>query len=344
MSNKSLLKRLSAIATFCLAALILQGCGNKVDCNASKVKSDAIDIIQSHLNTAAWYTQIGMALTGEPELSGIKTVSRNDETKQAECSATYSFTYNGKPRTIDVSYYLAYLEDQKSTEVKVAVDPLKAGFIGMIQAEPPIRNGVEKVMDPKTGNLDHTITWENGVQNGVQKFYNPANGKLIAQVDVANNQKSGSEKRWNADGSALLIDLNWVDGKATGFEKQFDSTGGKLLTDLTWKDGKATGLQTTGYLSTAYDEYHLKDGVYDGIHNNYISRNYAPYGVYLYKVENYKAGKLDGRLQEFGEDGKVVYEKHYKEGVEIPDNPLVQPASAINGQGASPAANAMPTQ
>lgn len=326
------LKNLTMIATSCLAMLLLQGCGNKVDCNGGKVKSDAIDIIQSHLNDTVWYRQISLALTGEPQLSGIKTVARNDETKQAECSATYSFTYNGKPRTVDVSYYLAYLEDQKNTEVKVAVDPLKAGFIGMIQSEPPIRNGVEKVMDEKTGNLDYTITWENGVQNGVQKFYNPANGKLIGEVGVVNNKKSGSEKRWSADGSELVIDLNWVDGKATGFEKQY-SDNGKLITDLTWKDGKQSGLQRIG-AGEVYDEYHLKDGVYDGIHNHYSAiPESARYQPYLSMTENFKNGKLDGLHREFSTDGsgKVTYEKLYRDGVEVPGNPLGIPGGAAPG-------------
>ncbi|SDY98216.1 hypothetical protein SAMN04515617_1414 [Collimonas sp. OK242] len=39
--------------------------------------------------------------------------------------------------------------------------------------------------------------------------------------------------------------------------------------------------------------------------------------MFLYKLENFKEGKLDGKSQEFGEDGKVSSEKNYREGVEI---------------------------
>jgi len=164
MLNHSIFKGLSIIIASCSSALLLQGCGNdKVDCNGSKVKGDAIGIIQSNLAPTPWYQQIGGALSGSPELVNIKTTSRNEDTKQAACSATYSFTYNGKPRAFEVTYYLAYLADKSETEVKVGLNGIVAGFVGMVNAEPPIKNGEEKIVDPKTGNVQHTIEWKNNV-------------------------------------------------------------------------------------------------------------------------------------------------------------------------------------
>lgn len=305
-----------------LTAFLLQGCGNKVDCNSSKVKSDALDIIQSNLGRALWYQQIGAALSGSPELSNIRTISRDDELKQAQCRATYTYTYNGKPREADVTYTLAYLQDKGEVDVRVVIGDVYGAIAGLVSHESPIKNGLEKILDPATGNLQHTIEWKNGVQDGEEKLFNPATGKVIAQANFTKGQKTGSQKVWSSDGSTQLIDLTWEDGKATGYEKQYDASGTTLLTDLTWKDGKASGVQTTGNLQATFDEYHLKDGVYDGIHKSYVAgdgaNNYKPF---LAKTENFKDGKLNGLTQEFSETGDVTAERYYKDGVEISTNP-----------------------
>jgi antitoxin component YwqK of YwqJK toxin-antitoxin module len=308
MSRKSCTEKFTIGLVLCLSALALQGCGNKVDCNGNKIKESAIEIIQSHLNDAVWYKDMHAALSGTPELTSVKTLSHNEELKQGQCSAKYTFTYNGKQREIDVAYDLAYLQDKGETEVKVAVNDVKGGIMAIAMVERPIKNGVEKIVDPKTGNLDHTIEWKNGIQDGVNKFYNPANNKLVAQVNVVNNQKNGSEKRWSADGAVLLTDLNWADGKATGFEKMVDANG-KLLTNLIWKDGKATGFQTTGDPKFAYDEYNFKDGQYDGVHKKYYTEvNYGDGKVHVSHIENYKEGKLNGLAQDFSPAGKITQE------------------------------------
>ena len=331
MLNHSIFKRLSIIIASCSAALLLQGCGSKVDCNGSKVKEDAIAIIQSNLAPMPWYQQIGGALSGSPELTNIKTTSRNDDIKQATCNATYSVTYNSKPREFEVTYYLAYLADKSETEVKVGLDSIFNGYVRMVNAEPPIKNGEEKILNPKTGNLQHTIEWKNNVQDGTEKIFNPTTGKLIAEIHVVNGQKAGSEKRWNDDGSVLLIDLNWADGKATGFQKRYDATG-KLITDLTLKDGKATGFQTVGNLSSQYDEFNWKDGQYDGVHKAYAMDG-STGKMFLRKTETYKEGKLDGLVQLFDESGKEELDMRetYKDGVKLANTLPAQenPASQV---------------
>ena len=332
---KILFNRLMTITAFCISVLLLQGCGNKVDCNSEKTKTDAIAIIQSNLAPMPWYQQIGGALSGSAELTNIKTTSRNDDIKQATCSATYSFTYNGKPREFEVTYYLAYLADKSETEVKVGLDRIVGSFVGMVNAEPPIKNGEEKIIDPKTGNLQHTIEWKNNVQDGTEKIYNPSTNKLIGEIHVANGQKVGSEKRWNTDGTVLLIDLYWVDGKATGFQKQYNASGDKLTTDLTFKDGKATGFQTVSTRSSEYEEFSFKDGQYDGAHKVYAMDGVTG-KMFLRKTENYKAGKLDGPVQLFDESGneETDMRETYQDGVKVAKTTQTQDSTA--GQGVSP--------
>ena len=180
MLRKFNCKKLLGWITLCSTPLLLQGCGNKVDCNGSKVKENAIEIIQSHLNNAAWYKDISFALSGSPELTNTKTLSQNQELKQAECSATYSFNYNGKSREIPVSYYLAYLEDKGEVEVKVAVDSVKAGIMGIAMTERPIKSGDEKTPDSAPANLTNVAV--------------PANDPKIdecvtAKIDIVHKQQ-----------------------------------------------------------------------------------------------------------------------------------------------------------
>lgn len=317
MLNTSISKRFLSMFLLCIPGLVLQGCGSKADCNDSDVKKNAIEIIQEYLNKENMYRGMNAALSGTTELTSIKTLSRDNEVKRAQCSANYSFTYNEKPREVEVVYDLAYLQDKGETEVKVAaINHVVTAVVMISRAEPPIKNGIEKITDPKTGNVQHLLEWKNGVQDGVEKIYNPTTGKLIAEIHIKNGNKAGSEKRWNEDGSILLIDLNWIDGKATGIQKQYDSSGTKLIIDLTFKDGAATGLQTTGNLDYNFDEFHYKDGVYDGIHKKYLATNLSG-KMYVSKVENFKNGKLDGKVQEFDDAGKIIAENNFKNGIEV---------------------------
>lgn len=129
-------RKLLSIGSVTAIALLVSGCGSSVDCNDSKSKATAVEIIQSRLNQATWYKQLGSALT-TPELVNIKTVTSNDELKSRSCSGQYSFSYNKTPRTIDVTYLLSYLQDKKETEVKVYTDDVAAGLMAMVMRERP---------------------------------------------------------------------------------------------------------------------------------------------------------------------------------------------------------------
>lgn len=332
MMNNSTNRKFQILLALSLTVL-LQACGSKVDCNNSKNKDNALEIIQSNLSNAVWYNQLGASLKGTPELSSIKTVSKNDELKQSQCNGKYSFTYNEKLRTIDVNYEIAYLQDKGESEVKVFVNEVIGGFIGLVGSEPPIRNGIEKKMDSKTGNLLSKTEWKNGVQDGLAEIYNPVTKKLISQINFVKGNKDGLQKEWTEDGSMQLVDLMWIAGKATGYQKFLNTDNGKLLVDLTWKDGKESGFITTGYLNFKHEEHFMKDGLLHGIYKEYdvdniydSNHNASSLKVYLATTANYKDGKLDGQQKTFDVNGKTTSEKNYKEGIEVAEN-----TATVNG-------------
>ncbi|WP_161539878.1 toxin-antitoxin system YwqK family antitoxin [Glaciimonas sp. PCH181] len=163
------------------------------------------------------------------------------------------------------------------------------------------------------------VRYVDGKKDGTEKTYHPTTHKLIAESDWDHGIKNGSEKRWSDDGSVLLADLNWlIDRKESGFEKEMDATGTKLLTDLTWESGKATGLKTVIHTASGivsdYDEYHLKDDLFDGVYKKYIHGYLNDKDImFASEVDNYKNGKLDGHFQKFSANGTVWNEGGYKE-------------------------------
>jgi antitoxin component YwqK of YwqJK toxin-antitoxin module len=313
------IKKIRLAAALLSTVLILQGCGNSVDCNDSKTKESAIEIIQSNLAKVGWYEEMSAAIAGSPKLSNVSTVSHDETANRSECRASYSLTYNGRPRELPVTYYLSYLQDKGSTDVRVAVAQLASDLLGLAGSEPPIKNGLEKTYDLKSGNLQSTTEWKNGVLNGTEKIYDPHTTELTNEINWDMGKKDGTEKGWSKDGATLLIDLTWKDGKPTGFQKSFDDVDGKPLIDVVFKDGVVSGFETKGTHEISYDEFNYKNGVLDGIHNHYEQRISPPYGRYLQLSENYKDNKLDGIQQTFAEDGSVKSHKLYKDGVETTD-------------------------
>lgn len=325
-----------------LIAVGLTACGEKVDCNSSTVKKNALEIIQSHLDLDPVYNQIKPAMSDEPKLENIKTIDTDKDRKQAQCSGSYSITYNEKRRSVDVAYDLAYLEDKDDTEVMVGVKDIQFWLFKLKLNEPPIKNGEEKVYDG-SGRLKQILCWKNNRQDSTQEFYNPENGALVSKINMAtgkkegtekhwssdgqhliaevnwlNGKKEGSEKRWTSDGTQLMVDLNWVEGKKNGTEKSIREKDGKLMTDVVWKDGKATGFISSDEISLipphgpgAYTTTQFKDGLKNGPQKTYDG---ARGEEYLQKVENFKDDKLDGLVQHFNGDGELESEALYSEG------------------------------
>jgi hypothetical protein len=66
------------------------------------------------------------------EISNIKTTNSNKEIKEKMCEAKYSASFLDKEIKIDFPYKLSYLEDKKTTEVNVNLEPIKSRYITLI--------------------------------------------------------------------------------------------------------------------------------------------------------------------------------------------------------------------
>jgi hypothetical protein len=280
-------RHISAVL-LCLAGLILQGCSPKLDCNNDKVKADVLTIMQDNFDASTWYKRAELGLSGKPEIQNVTTTSKNDELKTAACSAQYTFTYNKTARKIAFDYSLSFLEEKKEVQVLTDESRVEFVFLKLFIMQPPIKNGTQKIYDPKTGKLVQSIQWKD-------------------------NEPDGNEKMWLSDGTTLIADINWSNGKATGWEKHSDSTG-KILTELSWKNGLQTGYQTISLDDGSPVSYTtFKNGKKHGIHRVFSTMSSS--GASYVRIEdNYKDDVLDGR-QKIYSDGKLKEEGLYKDGM-----------------------------
>lgn len=303
-----------------LIAVGLSACGEKVDCNSSTVKDDALEIIQSHLDNAIWYNEMKLAITGEPELENIKTVDVDKDGKHAQCSGTYSVTYNEKPRPIEVTYYLAYLEDKDDTEVKVAVGDVKGGLMGLAMFERPIKNGEEKVYN--NGSLV-IRNWSNGVQDGVQEIYDRNTEALYHQSSFRAGKKNGPEKEWTRDGKQLISEVNWLNDEKDGVEKRWTSDG-QLITDLVWTNGKKNGVEQEQHNGQPAAEVSWKDGKKDGLERKW-------YRTQLVAEINWVNGEKQGIEKRWASDGQLLTDLVWADGKATGFATLDQEGSIIDG-------------
>lgn len=97
-------------------------------CSDDATKSQVLEVIDSHLETAQWYQDVKAEL-GPRKVSEIRTLRSNKELGRYACAAKYTFDLKGKTREVDFTYDLDYLEDEKRSRVLVDVKTVKARYV-----------------------------------------------------------------------------------------------------------------------------------------------------------------------------------------------------------------------
>lgn len=102
-----------------------------LNCSDSDTKSQVLEIIDSHLETAQWYQDVKAEL-GPHKVSEIRTLRSNKELGRYACAAKYTFELKGKTREVDFTYDLDYLEDEKKSRVLVDVNTVKGRYMAAL--------------------------------------------------------------------------------------------------------------------------------------------------------------------------------------------------------------------
>lgn len=168
-------------------------------------------------------------------------------------------------------------------------------------------DGTEKHWDWGNGELASKASWKEGRKDGTEEAFNPANGKKVVLIHWSNGNKVDDEKRWSSTGEVILTDLQWKDGKASGYIKttgNLSLLGDEGITqEATYKDGVLHGLKKT------YDV--------DRANSTNVGQKGAVIKYYLSAQENYVNGKQDGLQQKFGANGEVFEESQYSNDVRM---------------------------
>lgn len=119
----------------------------------------------------------------------------------------------------------------------------------------------------------------------VSKFYE--SGKIKAEINYKNNKREGKAKIYYENGK-LSGEYNYKNNKLEGPYKAYD------------KD----------YFSDYYEEGTYRDGKQEGPFKQYYSDNKK-----IKMKGNFKNGKIDGTLKEYGRNGSIYYKAVFKDGV-----------------------------
>ena len=126
--NTSMPKSIVAIAALALACG-LTACGNNhLTCNDDEAKKEVLEVIHSHIDKVGGFDSRIKPHLGKRYLSNISTTESDKELGRYSCTATYNYEFKKKTRTVQISYDLKYLEDQKKSQASVSVQPVKTDY------------------------------------------------------------------------------------------------------------------------------------------------------------------------------------------------------------------------
>lgn len=107
----------------------LTACGNNhLTCNDEEAKKEVLEVIHSHIDKVGGFDSRIKPHLGKRYLSNVSTTESDKELGRYSCTATYNYEFKNKTRTVQISYDLKYLEDQKKSQASVSVQPVKTDY------------------------------------------------------------------------------------------------------------------------------------------------------------------------------------------------------------------------
>lgn len=127
--NTSMPKPIAAIVALSLACG-LTACGsNHLTCNDEEAKKEVLEVIHSHIDNVGGFDSRIKPYLGKRYLSNVSTTESDKELGRYSCTATYNYEFKNKTRTVQISYALKYLEDQKKSQASASIQPVKMDYL-----------------------------------------------------------------------------------------------------------------------------------------------------------------------------------------------------------------------
>lgn len=180
------------------------------------------------------------------------------------------------------------------------------------------------------GNKWYAASYKNGQVNGLlTKYY--YNGYLLSTSNYIEDKQNGNHKEYSSTGT-LKYDINFSNDEQDGILTYYYANGQKE-DELNYKKGKAYGTYKSYYEDgkpKVQGEYveDKKQGLWTTLYNNGIVKEKTTYkdneitGEYTEHYEdgkvqirgNYTKKRLDGKQENYNEDGKVYCDATYDKG------------------------------
>ena len=160
---------------------------------------------------------------------------------------------------------------------------------------------------------DFTGYSETDIGNGLVRLekHDPQ-GNLLEEGYAKNGVKTGSWVSYT-EGKVRKI-RNYIDGQLCG--KQFDISSAMTLEGLeTYANGQKNGNFQKFRSARIIEDGFFLDGKLHGTHKQCYS--HLQHTGKVQKTTEYKNGVLDGKIQNFNEDGDLVLEYIYKDGKKV---------------------------
>ncbi|WP_369053188.1 toxin-antitoxin system YwqK family antitoxin [Burkholderia gladioli] len=176
----------------------------------------------------------------------------------------------------------------------------------------------------KAANSDHTLitmSFTSGQLDGELDSYAPDDSShLFAKVAFRNGNADGRMEVYSPTTHRLVHTLTWANGVLNGDEEGFDENTGNRVLQASLVDGKYEG-KMTGYATdrnmVIYSASYA-NGLKQGVEDAFDPQTGKPTGH-----AEYVDGKLDGTVKRWNADGKLIYERDYRNGLEIQDSEAV---------------------
>jgi len=172
-----------------------------------------------------------------------------------------------------------------------------------------------------TENVLLTMTFAGGALNGDLNSHAPDDtSQLFAKLTFSNAQPDGRMETYSPATHRLVHTMTWKNGVLNGDEEGFDENTGNRVLQASLADGKYEGAMTAYAPDGRQVIYRVSysDGLKQGAEEAFDPQTGKATGN-----ASYRDGKLDGSVRRWDASGKLVYEKDYRDGQEVPDSDAV---------------------
>ncbi|WGS50132.1 hypothetical protein LFL96_01065 [Paraburkholderia sp. D15] len=172
-----------------------------------------------------------------------------------------------------------------------------------------------------TENVLLTMTFSGGALDGDLESHAPDDtSRLFAKITFSNGQPDRRMEVYSPATHRLVHTMTWNNGVLSGDEEGFDENTGNRVLQASLVDGKYDGAMAAYAPDGRQVIYRVSyaNGLKQGVEEAFDPQTGKATGN-----ASYVDGKLNGTVRRWDASGKLIYEKDYQAGQELPDSDAI---------------------